>query len=106
MLARSTACRHGVGRTSENATSISRAVPSRTRMLAGFTSRCAIPASHSFRIAASAVSMTPTSTGSLPISRAPSRNSVRSRYSRWGVISTKPYVLATGIPESRITRSR
>ena len=43
MLARSTACRHGVGRSSVNATSIRSSRPSRTSRLAGLMSRWARP---------------------------------------------------------------
>ena len=44
MFARSTACRDRVGRTSKPETSTSCRCYSRTSMLAGFRSRCAIPA--------------------------------------------------------------
>ena len=47
MLPRSTACRHGDGRTWTKTTSISRTWPSRTIRLAGLMSRCARPASQS-----------------------------------------------------------
>ena len=44
-------------------------------------------------------------TSASPISCAPPKNSVTSRYSRAGVSSTIPYGSAVGMPESRITRS-
>ena len=50
MLPRSTACRHGEGRTWTKATSISSSSPERTMRLPGLMSRWAIPASHSVRI--------------------------------------------------------
>jgi hypothetical protein len=105
MFARSTACRHGDGRISPNAGSIRKIFPPRTRMLAGFTSRWARPASHMSRTVARASSITPSSTSASVISTPPSRNSVTRRYSRSGVISTKPYDLALGSSASRITRS-
>jgi hypothetical protein len=49
MLARSTACRHGVGRSSAKATSISSIREFRTSRFEGLMSRCASPASHSWR---------------------------------------------------------
>ena len=68
MLPRSTACRHGLGRTSANAESISSSRPSRTSRFAGLMSRWARPASHSCRticrpwsISASSTSTSPTS---------------------------------------------
>ena len=62
MLARSTAWRHGVGRSSAKATSMSRMRPSRTIRLAGLMSRWARPASHSIRMRWSASSMSASST--------------------------------------------
>ena len=108
MLARSTACRHGLGCTSANATSMSTIRPSRTSRLDGLTSRWARPASHSPRTTCSpsSTSLASTVTSSSQISRAPSANSVTSMYSRSGVSSTKPYVFTTGSPASRSTRSR
>ena len=103
MFARSTACRHGEGRISPKARSISMIFPSRTMMFAGFTSRCATPTSHILRIVASASSMVSSSTSASVISVPPSRNSVTRRYSRSGVISTNPYVFAQGIPKSCMT---
>ena len=50
--------------------------------------------------------MTSSSTSASPISSAPSKNSVTSRYSRSGVISTMPYGVAVGIPASRIDAQR
>ncbi len=50
--------------------------------------------------------MTSSSTSASPISCAPSKNSVTSRYSRSGVISTMPYGAAVGMPTSRSSRSR
>ena len=96
MLARSTAWRHGVGRSSAKATSMSRMWPSRTMTLAGLMSRWARPASHRIRMTWSASSMSASSTAASPSSTAPSRNSVTSMYSRSGVSSTKPYDLAPG----------
>ena len=90
MLARSTACRHGEGRTWAKATSISSSCPARTIRLPGLMSRWAIPASHSARISSSPWSITWSSMSASPISTAPSKNSVTSRYSRSGVISTMP----------------
>ena len=49
--------------------------------------------------------MISSSTSASPISSAPSKNSVTSRYSRSGVISTMPYGAAVGMPESRMSRS-
>ncbi len=46
MLARSTACRHGLGRTSAKAVSMTTSRPSRTSRLAGLMSRWATPISH------------------------------------------------------------
>ena len=60
MLARSTACRHGVGRTVANATSISTPPPSRASTLEGLMSRWATPASHSRRTIARQLSITST----------------------------------------------
>ena len=57
MLARSTASRHGDGRTCTKATSISMRWPSFTSRLAGLMSRWASPASHSWRISARPSSM-------------------------------------------------
>ena len=91
MLARSTAWRHGDGRTCTKNTSIRSTLPSRTIRLAGLMSRWARPASHSWRTIVSAWSITSSSTSASPISSAPSKNSVTSRYSRSGVISTMPY---------------
>ena len=105
MLARSTAWRHGDGRTCANATSMSCRCPSRTRRFAGLMSRCASPESHSLRTSARPSSMISSVTSASPISCAPSKNSVTSRYSRAGVSSTMPYGSAVGMPESRITRS-
>ena len=105
MFARSTACRHGEGRTSANATSMISAWSPRTSTFADFTSRWARPASHKLRTIRSDVSMIRWSTSTSPISVVPSRNSVSRMYSRSGVISTNPYVRATPIPASRITRS-
>ena len=104
MFARSTACRHGLGRTSANAVSMTNSVPSRTIRFAGLMSRWARPISHIRRTTASPWSMTPSSISASPISRAPSKNSVTSRYSRSGVISTIPSGWATGSPASDITR--
>ena len=101
MLARSTAWRHGVGRSSANATSMSRMWPSRTIRLAGLMSRWARPASHRIRTRWSASSISASSTTASPSSTAPSRNSVTSMYSRSGVSSTKPYDLGPGTPASR-----
>src|SRR4029077_1984833 len=85
MLARSTACRQGLGRASAKATSISNMWPSRTSRLPGLTSRCASPASHSLRMIPRPSSMTPSSTSASLSSTAPAKNSVTSRYSRvWG----------------------
>ena len=106
MLARSTAWRHGVGRSSAKATSMSRMWPSRTMTLAGLMSRWARPASHRIRMTWSASSMSASSTSASPSSTAPSRNSVTSMYSRSGVSSTKPYDLAPGTPASRIDPQR
>ena len=50
MLPRSTACRHGEGRTWTKNASTSSTLPSRTMRLPGLMSRWARPASHSFRI--------------------------------------------------------
>ena len=50
MLPRSTACRHGDGRTCTKHTSISSSSPERTMRLPGLMSRWAIPASRSLRI--------------------------------------------------------
>ncbi len=50
--------------------------------------------------------MTASSTSASPISLAPSKNSVTSRYSRSGVISTKPYGRAVGMPAPCMRRSR
>src|SRR5271170_7369077 len=58
MLPRSTACRHGDGRTWTKATSISSSSPERTIRLPGLMSRWAIPASHSVRISCSPWSIT------------------------------------------------
>ena len=58
MLPRSTACRHGDGRTWTKATSISSSSPERTIRLPGLMSRWAIPASHSLRISSSPWSIT------------------------------------------------
>ena len=92
MLARSTAWRHGLGRDSTKATSISSMRPSRTSRLAGLMSRWARPASHSLRMMPEAVvdHALVDSTSASPSSVAPSKNSVTSRYSRSGVSSTKP----------------
>ena len=46
MFARSTACRHGLGRTSANAVSMTHQLPSRTSRFAGLMSRWARPISH------------------------------------------------------------
>ena len=58
MLPRSTACRHGDGRTWTKATSISSSSPERTIRLPGLMSRWAIPASHIVRISSSPWSIT------------------------------------------------
>ena len=70
MLARSTACRHGLGRTSAKAESMTNSVPSRTIRLAGLMSRWAMPISHIRRttdspwsMIASSISASPTSFG-------------------------------------------
>ncbi len=106
MLARSTAWRHGDGRTSPKATSMSSTLPSRTRTLAGLMSRWASPDSHRQRTTPRASSMTPSSTSTLLISSAPSKNSVTITYSRSGVISAKPYGRAVGMPASLMMCSR
>ena len=98
MLARSTACRHGDGRTCAKAVSMSSTCPSCTIRLAGLMSRCASPASHSRRTSMSPWSMMSSSTSASPISIAPSKNSVTSRYSRSGVSSTIPDGAAVGMP--------
>ena len=90
MLARSTACRHGLGRTWANAGSMTSNLPSRTSKLAGLMSRCASPASHMRRTASMPWSMIASSTSASPTSRAPSKNSMTTKYSRSGVISTMP----------------
>ena len=100
MLPRSTACRHGDGRTWTKATSISSSSPERTIRLPGLMSRWAIPASHSVRIITSPWSITASSTSASPISTAPAWNSVTSMYSRSGVISTMPYGRAVRTPMS------
>ena len=58
MFARSTACRHGLGRTSANAVSMTKSVPSRTIRFAGLMSRWASPISHIRRTTDSPWSMT------------------------------------------------
>ena len=68
MLARSTAWRHGDGRTCTKATSMSSTWPSRTSRLAGLMSRWASPASHSCRTSSRPSSMTSSSTSASPIS--------------------------------------
>ena len=68
MLARSTAWRHGDGRTCTNATSMSSRCPSRTSRFAGLMSRCASPASQSLRTSARPSSMISSSTSASPIS--------------------------------------
>ncbi len=90
MFPRSTAWRHGDGRTWAKAASIRNTRPSRTMMLAGLMSRWARPVSHSRRMIPSASSMTASSTSASPISTAPSMKLVTSMYSRSGVISTIP----------------
>jgi hypothetical protein len=90
MLARSTACRQGVGRTSVKNTSISNMRPSRTSRLAGLMSRWASPAAHSLLMIDRPSSITWSSTVASPSSVAPAKNSVTSRYSRSGVSSTIP----------------
>ena len=90
MLARSTAWRHGDGRTCTKNTSIRSTLPSRTIRLAGLMSRWARPASQSWRTMVSAWSITSSSIGASPISSAPSKNWVTNRYSRSGVSSTMP----------------
>ena len=104
MLPRSTACRHGDGRTWTNATSISSSSWPWTMRLPGLMSRCAMPASQSLRISTSPWSITASSMSASPISTASLKNSVTTRYSRSGVISTIPYGLAVRIPTSRSSR--
>ena len=98
MLARSTAWRQGEGRTWTKKASTSRTLPSRTIRLAGLTSRWARPASHSWRISCRPLSITWSSTGAVPISWAPAKNSITIRYSRSGVISTNPNGAGTAMP--------
>ena len=104
MLARSTACRHGVGLTAANATSISNTLPSRSSRFEGLMSRWAMPASQRrLTIArASSISPTPIAGG---ISTAPSKNSMTTTYSRSGVISAKPTGAGDGKLASRMRRS-
>ena len=80
----------GSGRTSAKAVSMTKSVPSRTIRFAGLMSRWARPTSHIRRTTDSPWSMTASSMSASPISTAPSKNSVTSRYSRSGVISTIP----------------
>ena len=105
MFARSTAWRHGEGRTWTKNTSITLSSPSRTIRFAGLTSRCASPSSHIFRTRPRPWSITPSSISASPISTAPSKNSITIMYSRSGVISTIPYGRGTAIPSSCISRS-
>ena len=85
MLARSTACRQGLGWISAKNTSIRYSLPSRTSRLAGLMSRWARLASQSLRTTPSPWSMMASSTSASPISLAPSMNSKTIRYSRSGV---------------------
>ena len=101
MLARSTAWRHGEGRTWTKKASTSSTLPSRTIRLAGLMSRWARPASHSWRMSRRPLSITWSSTGAVPISWAPAKNSITIRYSRSGVISTNPNGAGTGMPTWR-----
>ena len=96
MLPRSTACRHGDGRTWTKNASTSSTLPSRTIRLPGLMSRWARPASHSFRMSSRPSSMISSVTSASLISTAPSKNSMTIRYSRSGVISTMPYGAGTG----------
>ena len=73
--------------------------------LPGLMSRWAIPACHSLRIIASPWSMIASSTSAWPISAASLKNSVTSRYSRSGVISTMPWGRAVRTPASRTRRT-
>ena len=68
-------------------------------------SRWASPASQSRLMIVRASSMIASSTSVSPISLAPSKNSVTSRYSRSGVISTMPKGAAVGTPTSRSRRA-
>ncbi len=88
MLPRSTAWRHGDGRTCTKNTSISRSRPSCTIRFAGLMSRWESPTSHILRISCSPSSMICSSTSASLISTASSKNSIAIRYSRSGVIST------------------
>ena len=74
MLARSTASRHGEGRTCRNATSIRIRWPSDTSRLAGLMSRCATPASQRRRTSPRPSSMIASSTTASVISCEPSKN--------------------------------
>ena len=76
MLPRSTACRHGDGRTCTKNASTSSTVPSRTMRLPGLMSRWASPAFHIFRISSRPSSMIWSSTSASLISTAPSKNSI------------------------------
>src|SRR5436309_52229 len=100
MFARSTACRHGDGRTWTKNTSITRTLPLRTMRFAGLMSRWASPTSHIFRTIWSPSSMPASSISASPISTAPSKNSITIMYSRSGVISTTPNGRGVASPTS------
>jgi len=83
MLPRSTAWRHGDGRTWTNATSISSSSPERDHQVARLMSRCAIRRPTSSGSAAALVDHRVIDLG-FADSTAPVWNSVTSRYSRSG----------------------
>ncbi len=104
MLPRSTAGRHGDGRTWTKKASTSSTRPSPTMRLPGLMSRCASPAFHILRTSSSPSSMIRSSTSASLISTAPPKNSIAIRYSRSGVISTIPYGAGTGSLASCMSR--